>query len=116
MPWFSRTPDRRSFPRFQAEIPVLVTLVGDKEIASLRTLSKGISQAGISLFPLPSLTVGDTVSLEIQLPTARESLWLNAKVRHNMPHCGLEFNGISPEQRKAIDHYCRLQPYEKSQA
>jgi c-di-GMP-binding flagellar brake protein YcgR len=113
MPWFSRPADRRIFPRFQANIPVLISLVGDTQIASLRTLADGISEGGLSLAPLPGLQVGATVSLELHLPTARDALWLDASVRHNTGHCGLEFSYISPEQRRAIDHYCRLQPYEK---
>lgn len=114
MPWFSHTPDRRISSRFRAEIPVIVSLVGDKQIASMRTLASGISERGLSLSPLPDVVVGDTVSLEIHLPTGREALWLNAIVRHNAAHCGLEFSYLSPEQRKLIDHYYRLQPYEKS--
>lgn len=115
MPWFSRAPDRRTFPRFQAEIPVTVSLVGDKQIVSLRTMAGGISQGGISFSSLPGVAVGETISLEIHLPTVREALWLNAVVRHNSGHCGLEFSYVSPEQRKLFDHYCRLQNYEKSQ-
>jgi c-di-GMP-binding flagellar brake protein YcgR len=113
MPWFSSMPDRRTFPRFRAEIPLIVSLVGDKHIASLRTLAGGISEGGLSLSSLPGVAVGETVSLQIHLPTGREALWLNAIVRHNAAHCGLEFSYVSPEQRKLIDHYCRLQPYEK---
>lgn len=114
MPWFSRTPDRRRHARFRADVPVLISLVGDTQIASLRTLADGISESGLSLAPLPGLEVGATVSLELHLPTARDALWLDASVRHNAAHCGLEFRHISADQRKAIDHYCRLQPYEKS--
>lgn len=111
--WLSRTPDRRAYPRFQAEVPIVVSLVGDEAIASVHTLADGISETGLCLAGLRGLRVGDAISLELHLPNATEPIWLEAVVRHDAAHSGLQFTEITPTQRKLIRRYCRLQPPQK---
>ena len=113
MAWFSRAPDRRVSQRFEAEVPLVVSVVGDQEIASLRAVADGISEGGLSLSGLEGMAVGQTVSLEIRLPVATKPIWVEAVVRHNFGGYGLQFISLSDDQKNLIKRYCRLQPREK---
>ncbi len=116
MPWFSRTPDRRTSPRFQAEAPVVVSLVGDEEIASVRAVANGISEGGLSVSGLEGLRVGQAVSLEIHLPIVTQPIWVEAVVKHDAGHYGLQFVSLGEAQKRLIKRYCRLQPRQKRRA
>jgi PilZ domain-containing protein len=116
MAWFSRAPDRRTFPRFEAEVPLVISLVAEQEIASVRALADGISEGGLSVSNLQGLLVGQAVSLEIRLPTATQPIWVEAVATHNSGHYGLRFTSLTDEQRKLIKRYCRLQPRQKRRA
>ncbi len=113
MSWFSRAPNRRACPRFEADVPLVISLVADEEIASVRAKADGISQGGLSVSGLQGIGPGQAVSLEIRLPTATQSIWVEAVVRHNAGHHGLQVTALSNEQRELIKRYCRLQPREK---
>ncbi len=113
MAWFSRTHDRRTCPRFQADVPLVISLVGDEEIASLHAKADGISEGGLSVNGLQGLGAGQAVSLEVRLPIATQPIWVEAVVRHDAGHYGLQFTALSTEQRELIKRYCRLQPREK---
>jgi len=113
MAWFSRAPDRRTSTRFQAEVPLVVSVVADQEISSVRVQADGISQGGLSVSGLEGMGVGQPVSLEIRLPIATQPIWVEAVVRHNTGRYGLQFNSLSDEQRKLIKRYCGLQPRQK---
>jgi hypothetical protein len=116
MPWFSRTPDRRTSPRFQAEVPVVVTLVGDEAIASVRAVADGICEGGLSVRGLVGIGVGQAVSLEIQLPILTHPIWVEAVVKHDAGNYGLQFISLGEGQKKLIRRYCRLQPHQKRRA
>jgi c-di-GMP-binding flagellar brake protein YcgR len=116
MAWFSRAPDRRTSPRFQAEVPLVVSLVADEDIASVRALADGISEGGLSVSNLQGLPVGQSVSLEIRLPISTQPIWVEAVVTHDSGHYGLRFTSLTGEQRKLIQRYCRLQPRQKRRA
>lgn len=113
MAWFSRAPERRACPRFQADVPLVISLVADEEIASLRAKADGISEGGLSISGLQGMAVGQAVSLEVHLPIATQPIWVEAVVRHDAGHYGLQFTALSNEQRELIKRYCRLQPREK---
>lgn len=115
MRWFWRVSDRRRFPRFKADVPVIASLVGDRDIISIRTRCESISQGGVGTPSLESLAVGDFVTLELHLPVSAHPIWLDSVVRYSgTARCGLEFRSLGPHQSKLIKHYCRLQPKEKS--
>jgi c-di-GMP-binding flagellar brake protein YcgR len=108
-----RTPNRRKFPRFQAEIPLVVSIVQDDEISSVRARADGISLGGLSAAGLEGLVVGQGVSLEMHLPNARQPMWLEGVVRHISGYYGVQFVTLSEGQEKLIKRYYRLQPREK---
>ena len=116
MAWFSGGPDRRVSPRFQAEVPLVVSVVGERDIASLRAQADGISEGGLSLSGVEGMRVGQTVSLEMYLPIATQPIWVEAMVRHDGGHYGVQFQSLSDAQKKLIKRYCSLQPREKRYA
>jgi c-di-GMP-binding flagellar brake protein YcgR len=115
MRWFWQASDRRRYPRFKADVPAIASLIGDRDIISLRTRCESISEGGIGTPRLESLALGDLVTLELHLPVSANPIWLDTVVRYSgTDRCGLEFRLLGPNQRKLIKHYCRRQPKEKS--
>jgi hypothetical protein len=113
MAWFSRAPDRRVSPRFAADVPLVVSVVDDQEISSLRAVADGISEGGLRVSGLEGMAVGQAVSLELRLPVATQPIWVEAVLRHNFRGYGLQFTSLSDDQKNLIKRYCRLQPREK---
>ena len=111
MRWFWQAPDRRRFPRFKADVPVIASLIGERDIISLRTRCESISEVGVGTPGLQSLASGDLVTLELHLPVSANPIWIDTVVRYSSTaRCGLEVRSLGPNQRKLIKHYCRLQP------
>lgn len=109
----SRPSDRRESSRFEAKVPVVISVVQEQEILTIRGLAKGISLGGFSVPGLEALPVGQGVSLEIHLPIAQEPLWVEGVVRHSGGSHGVQFVSLSEAQQKLIKRYCRLQPRQK---
>jgi hypothetical protein len=110
---FSRPPDRRRSKRFKADVRVVVTLVGTTDVIPVRALCESISEAGLRASGLGSLAVGDRVTLELDIPVAKQRIWVDAVVRRGGDHCALEFVSLNDEQRNLVKRYCRLQPEER---
>lgn len=114
MRWFSRPSDKRRSKRFQADVRVVVTLIGSAEVVPLRVHCSNISETGLTISGLSSLDVGDRVTLELDIPVATtQHIWVEAIVRRSGEPCALEFLSITDAQRNLIKRYCRLQPEEK---
>ncbi len=62
---------------------------------------------------LTSLAVGDRVTVELDIPVARQRIWIDAVVRRGGEVCALEFVSLNDEPRNLIKRYCRMQPEEK---
>ena len=93
---------------------MIASLIGDRDIISLRTRCDSISAGGVGTPALESLTLGDLVTLELHLPASVNPIWVDTVVRYSSTaRCGLEFRSLGPNQRKLIKHYCRLQTKEK---
>ena len=110
---FSRPPDRRRSKRFKADVRVVVTLVGSTDVVPVRAHCESISQVGLKASGLGSLAVGYRVTLELDIPVAKQRIWVDAAVRRGGDPCALEFTSLSDEQRNLIKRYCRLQPEER---
>lgn len=113
MRWFSRPPDRRRFPRFKADVPVVTSVIGDTEIRPVRARCDSISESGVSATGLEALALDSRVTLELHIPVATKPMWVEAIVRRSGQHCVLEFVSLTDDQRKLIKRYCRLQPEQK---
>jgi len=115
MRWFWQASDRRRYPRFKAGIPVIASVVDDRDIISLRTRCQSISEGGVGTPGLQPVAIGDFVTLELHLPVSAHPIWVDTIVRYSSTErCGLEFRLLGANQRKLIKRYCRLQPKEKS--
>lgn len=115
MQWFSQAPDRRRWPRFQADFSAMANVVGDSDIVSLPVRCHSISEGGVGIYGLEGLESGDLVTLELHIPVAKQSIWVDSTVRHSSGGFGLEFVSLSDGQLKLVKRYCRLQPQEKRQ-
>lgn len=104
--------DQRHFPRFQADVPAIASLVSDSEILSFRVWCDNISEGGVGTFGLESVALGDLVSFELHIPISKQPVWVDAIVRHGGGRRGLEFLPLGDDQRSLIKRYCRLQPEE----
>jgi hypothetical protein len=113
MGWFSRPPDKRRSARFKADVPIIASLVGDREIIPVRVRCHSISETGLSASGLSSLKADEKVTLELHIPVSASAIWVEAIVRRSGDPCGLEFLSLNDDQRKLIRRYCRLQPQEK---
>ena len=113
MPWFSRPPDKRRSARFKADVSVIATLIGEREITPLRVRCNNISEAGLSASGLSSLAVGDRLTLELHIPVSTQVIWVEAVVRRTGDPCALEFVSLNDDYRSLIRRYCRLQPEER---
>lgn len=113
MRWFSRPPDRRRSARFKADVPTIVSLIGERDIVPVHVRCHSISEAGLSASGLDSLAVGDRVTLELHIPVSTQAVWIQAVVRRSGDPCAMEFTSLSDDQRNLIKRYCRLQPEEK---
>ena len=115
MRWFWQASERRRYPRFQTDLPVVASHIGERDIASFRTRCYSISEGGVGAAGFEPLTLGDFVTLELHLPVSAHPIWIDTIVRYSSTiRCGLEFRSLGANQRKLIKRYCRLQPKEKS--
>src|ERR1700733_15635558 len=87
--------------RVQALLDVTVVRSGVPDILPGRSVNLG--EGGLSAVLAGELLPGDDVGVEIRLPLAADPLRTRAVVRHHDKlRLGLEFVGLSAEQRAAI--------------
>jgi len=101
-------PSRRRVPRYQLHSPLDVTVLrsGIPDTAPGRSVN--VCEGGIAAMLAGELTPGDAVGIEVQLPLLADPLRTRATVRYqDRLRCGLEFVGLSPEQRASIRDWVR---------
>jgi TonB family protein len=99
---------RRRSPRFQVQAPVDVTVLrsGIPERLPGRTLN--LCDRGIGAMLAGELIAGEAVAIEVRLPMVADPLRARATVRHqDKLRCGLEFVGLTAEQRGVIRDWAR---------
>ncbi|MBV9572842.1 MAG: PilZ domain-containing protein, partial [Acidobacteriales bacterium] len=97
---------RRRTPRFPVAVPVNITVLrsGIPDNVPGRLLDLGESGAGAAV--AGEFLMGDSVGVEFRLPQVRGALKTKAVVRHQgQLRCGLEFIGLSPEQRTIMQEW-----------
>lgn len=100
-PWSG--PSRRRVPRFQVQAPLDVTVLRSGIPDTVPGRSVNVCERGISAVMAGELVAGEAVAIEVQLPLAADALRTRALVRYqDRLRCGLEFVGLSAEQRAAI--------------
>ena len=96
-------PSRRRVPRFQARVPIDVTVLRSGIPATLPGRSVNLCERGLAAVLAGELLPGETVGVEVRLPPTGGPLRTRALVRHqDRVQCGMEFVTLSTEQRAAI--------------
>lgn len=98
----------RRVPRFPLSIPTDVTVLRSGIPYSIPGRSVSMSEGGLGVVLAGELHPGDSVGIEFRLPDAGGPFRLKAVVRYQaLLHCGLEFVGLTSEQRTLIEHWTK---------
>jgi TonB family protein len=96
-------PSRRRGVRYRVQAPLDVTVLRSGIPDTLPGRSVNLCEGGAAAVVAGELLPGEAVGVEIQLPLVAEPLRTRALVRHHDKlRLGLEFLGLSMEQRAAI--------------
>jgi TonB family protein len=99
---------RRRVPRFLLQTPLDVTVLRSGIPDTLPGRSVNVCERGISAMLAGELVPGEAVGIEMRLPPASDSLRARATVCYqDKLRCGLEFVGLSAEQRAAIREWAK---------
>jgi TonB family protein len=101
-------PSRRRAPRFQLQAPLDVTVLRSGVPDTVPGRSVNVCERGIAALMAGELVPGETVGVEVQLPLLADPLRTRATVRYqDKLRCGLEFTGLSAEQRAVIRDWAK---------
>ena len=101
-------PSRRRVPRFLLQAPLDVTVLRSGIPDTVPGRSVNVCERGISAMLAGELVPGEAVGIEVRLSQAMDSLRTRALVRYqDKLRCGLEFVGLSVEQRAAIREWAK---------
>lgn len=101
-------PSRRRLPRFrmQAPLDVMVSRAGATDVVPGRAIN--VSERGIGAVVAGELLPGETVGVEVRVPSLKSPVRTHAIVRYqDKLRCGLEFAPATPEQRDAVQEVAR---------
>src|SRR5580693_4847745 len=103
-----RGPSRRRVPRFLLQAPLAVTVLRSGIPDTVPGRSVNVCERGISAMLAGDLVPGEAVGIEVHLPLVTDPLRTRALVRYqDKLRCGLEFVGLSAEQRAAIRDWAK---------
>ena len=103
-----RGPSRRRVPRFLVQAPLDVTVLRSGIPDTVPGRSVNVCERGISAMLAGDLVPGEAVGIEVHLPLVTDPLRTRALVRYqDKLRCGLEFVGLSAEQRAAIRDWAK---------
>ncbi len=96
-------PSRRRGLRYRVQAPLDVTVLRSGIPDTLPGRSVNLGEGGVAAVLAGELAAGEAVGVEIRLPMLTDPLRTRALVRyHNHLRSGLEFIGLSVEQKAAI--------------
>jgi TonB family protein len=99
---------RRRVPRFQVQAPLDVTVLRSGAPDTLPGRSLNVCERGIAAVLAGELRAGEVVSVDVRLPLVADPLHTRAMVRYqDKLRCGLEFLGLTADQRSAIREWAR---------
>ena len=102
-------PSRRRVPRYGVQAPLDVTMLRSGIPDTVPGRSLNLCERGLGAVLAGEMIPGDTVGVEVHLPTAPEPLRARALVRYqDHLRCGLEFVGLSASQQAAIRDWAEL--------
>jgi len=98
---------RRRVPRFEMQAPLDITVLRSGIPDTVPGRSVDVCECGIAAVLAGELVAGETVGVEVRLPSAGP-LRARAMVRNqDQLRCGLEFVGLSIAQRAAIRNWAK---------
>ena len=104
-PTFEETPER-GFPRHPINVPLDLIALRSGVPENLPGRCTDISEAGVGAVVAGELAAGQQVAVELRLPNVGVPVRARALVRYQSRlHCGLEFVGLSLEQREMIRYW-----------
>lgn len=104
-PTFEKEP-RRAFPRHLINVPLDLIALRSGLPENFPGRCTDISETGVGAVVAGELAVGQRVAVEVRLPNVGVPVRARALVRHQSRlHCGLEFVGLSMEQREMIRYW-----------
>jgi len=99
---------RRRSPRFELHAAVDVTVLRSGVPDKLPGRTLNLCERGLAAVLAGEVSAGDAVAVELKLPEQAEPLRARATVRYqDKLRCGLEFVGLTPEQRIAIREWAK---------
>ncbi|MFY9660263.1 MAG: PilZ domain-containing protein [Terriglobales bacterium] len=97
---------RRAFSRYPISVPLDLIALRSGVPENLPGRCTDISESGVGLVVAGELGVGLQVAVEFRLPQVGVPVRVRALVRYQSRlHCGLEFVGLSAEQREMIRYW-----------
>ena len=98
---------KRRYERHRTDFPVKVTVLRETGYQELTGRCGDIGRGGMGAVLNAECVKGEVISLEFHLPSAAQPLDVRSIVRYckGFLH-GLEFLGLTDEQRQAIDTFC----------
>ena len=101
-------PSRRRVPRIEVQAPLDVTVLRSGIPDTVPGRSLNVCERGIAAMLAGELVPGEAVGLELHLPLVGDPVRTRAMVRYqDKLRCGLEFVGLSAEQRAAIRDWAK---------
>jgi TonB family protein len=100
---------RRRVPRFQVQAPLDVTVLRAGVPDTVPGRSLNVCERGIAAVLAAELAAGEVVGVEVRLPLVGDPLRVRARVRYqDKLRCGLEFLGLTAEQRSGIRDWAKV--------
>ncbi|HTS38520.1 MAG TPA: TonB family protein [Candidatus Solibacter sp.] len=110
-------PSRRRVPRFTVQAPLDVTVQRSGLSDTLPGRSLNVGERGLAAVLAGELIPGESVGIELRLPRIADALRTRATVRfQGKLQCGMEFVGLSAEQRAAIREWAKTAKAESDTA
>jgi len=101
--------EKRIFTRYELDVRIIVTGTREEKKMEWRGQTIDISEGGVAAVLSAELAKGEVIALEFKLPRRTEPIRTRAVVRHRESfRYGLEFLGLSKEQREIIRAAARL--------
>jgi TonB family protein len=108
---------RRRVPRFQVQAPLDVTVLRSGIPDTVPGRSLNLCERGIAAVLAGEVVAGEVVGVELRLPLLADPLRARAMVRYqDKLHCGLEFLGLTPDQRSGIRDWAKTSKAETENA
>ena len=100
---------RRPSPRYPVRVPLDIIALRSGVPENLPGRCTDLSETGVGAIVAGELVPGQQVAVELRLPNVGVPVRARASVRfQSRLHCGLEFTGLSLEQREMIRYWiCR---------